>query len=252
VGEPEKYDSNTTSFLAEFGGKFKPFNNTKKDDATEEIKVFVKKADDTVETQVFKPAQWQKLYWIATQAIWGKGSPEYIQITLQLAVRFGLVTAEGLQAYCDAGKVGLDCNGFVGTYMNAVLGKNNVGANSPIDHIVLQGRPITKPEEIDDVSIYVLGLVDGNDRVIPQFSGGQMGHVMITSPFYGGGMNTQLIGEYTDKKFYRRLTVIESTGGNGLVESDYLILSHKPNGVFTVFRGVKQQPMRVRISRVWI
>ena len=249
--EPEKYDADTTKFLAEFGGKFSPFNNTKKDDATEEIKVFVKKDDETIETRIFKPAAWQKLYWYATQAIWGKGSPEDVQITLQLAVRFGLVTAEGLQAYCDAGKVGLDCNGFVGRYLNVALGKN-VGANTPIDYLVQQGRPITKIEEINDHSIYVLGYVDSADKVIPQFSEGKMGHVMISNPFHFGGLNTELIGQYSDKKIYRRLTVIESTGGKGLVQSDYLLLNHKPNGVFNVFRGVHQQTMPVRISRVWV
>jgi hypothetical protein len=249
--EPEKYDAGTTAFLAEFGGKYTPFNNTPKDDATEEIKVFVKKADETVETRTYKPADKWKLYGIATQAIWGKGSPEDVQITLQLAVRFGLIAADKIQEYCDAGKVGLDCNGFVGRYMETVLGKKTT-ANSPIDHLLLQGRPITKFEEINDVSIYVLGLVDAANKVIPQYSGGQIGHVMITNPFhFNKELNTEYIDQYSDKKFYRRLNVVESTGGNGLVSSDYMLLNNE-KGVFTVFRGIKQQPMRVRMSRVWI
>lgn len=249
--EPETYDADTTKFLAEFGGKFTPFNNTPKDDATEEIKVFVKKADDTIETKTFKPADKWKLYSIATQAIWGKGSPEDVQVTLQLAVRFGLITAQGIQAYCDSGKVGLDCNGFVGRYMQTVLGKKTT-ENSPIDHLLLQGRPVTKMEEIDDVSIYVLGLVDASNVVIPQYSGNQIGHVMITNPFHSNNeLNTKYIDQHKDGKFYRRLNVVESTGGNGLVSSDYMLLESN-NGVFTVFRGVKQEPMRVRIARVWI
>jgi hypothetical protein len=249
--EPEKYDEDTTKFLAEFGGKFTPFNNTKKDDATEEIKVFVKKADGAVETKTYKPAEWQKLYYVATQGIWGKGSPEDIQVTLQLAVRFGLVAADRLQEYCDAGKVGLDCNGFVGRYMQTVLGKKTT-ANSPIDYLMLQGRAITRFDEINDVSIYILGLVDGSNKVIPQYSGKDIGHVMITNPFhFNKELNTEYIDQYTDGKFYRRLNVVESTGGNGLVSSDYMLLSNE-NGVFTVFRGIKQQPMRVRMSRVWI
>ncbi|HEX8736817.1 MAG TPA: hypothetical protein VF721_15905 [Pyrinomonadaceae bacterium] len=250
-GEPEKYDARTTEFLAEFGGKFAPFNNTAKDDATEEIKVFVKKAGGSVETYYYKPADKWKLYGIATQAIWGKGSPEDVQITLQLAVRFGVIAADKIQAYCDAGKVGLDCNGFVGRYMQAILGKKTT-ANSPIDYLLLQGRPVTTFEEINDVSIYVFGLVDGSNKVIPQYSGRDIGHVMITNPFhFNKELNTQYIDQYSDEKFYRRLNVVESTGGNGLVSSDYMLLKNE-NGVFTVFRGVKQQPMRVRISRVWI
>jgi hypothetical protein len=249
--EPEKYDARTTEFMAEFGGKFTPFNNTPKDDATEEIKVYVKKTDDTVETKTYKPADKWTLYGIATQAIWGKGSPEDVQITLQLAVRFGLIAADRIQEYCDSGKIGLDCNGFVGRYMQAVLGKKT-SANSPIDYLLLQGRPITKFEEINDVSIYVFGLVDAANKVIPQYSGGAIGHVMITNPFHGNAeMKTEYLDQYRDGKFYRRLNVVESTGGSGLVSSDYMLLDNQ-NGVFTVFRGVKQQPMRVRISRVWI
>jgi cell wall-associated NlpC family hydrolase len=249
--ETEAYDAPTTAFLAEFGGKFTPFNNTTKDDKTEEIKVFVKKTDGAIEAKTYKPAEKWKLYGVATRAIWGKGSPEDVQITLQLAVRFGLIAADRIQEYCDAGKVGLDCNGFVGRYMQTVLGKKTT-ANSLIDHLMMQGRPITKLEEIDDVSIYILGYVDGAGKVIAQYSGGEIGHVMITNPFHRGGMKTELIGQHTDKKFYRRLTVVESTGGKGLVESDYLILDHKTNGVFTVFRGSQQRTMPVRITRVWI
>lgn len=249
--EPEKYDARTTAFLAEFGGKFTPFNQSAKDDATEEIKVFVKKADQTIETRTYKPAEKWKLYEIATRAIWGKGSPEDAQVTLQLAVRFGLIAADRIQQYCDAGKVGLDCNGFVGRYMQTVLGKKTT-ANSPIDHLLLQGRPITKFEEINDISIYVFGLVDAAGKVIPQYSGNQVGHVMITNPFHSNkDLQTEYIDQYSDKKFYRRLNVVESTGGNGLVNSDYMLLENN-NGVFTVFRGIKQHSMRVRISRVWI
>jgi hypothetical protein len=250
-GEPEKYDPQTTEFLAEFDKKFNPFNYNPKDDATEELKVFVKKVDGRVETYYYKPADKWKLYGIATQAIWGKGSPEDVQITLQLAVRFGLIAADRIQEYCDAGKIGLDCNGFVGRYMQTVLGKKT-SANSPIDYILLQGRPITRFDEINDISIYVFGLVDGSNKVIPQYSGRDIGHVMITNPFhFNKELNTEYIDQYSDKKFYRRLNVVESTGGNGLVSSDYMLLNNE-NGVFTVFRGIKQQPMRVRISRVWI
>lgn len=249
--EPEKYDADTTSFLTEFGKKFTPFNNNPKDDATEEIKIYVKNMDGGIETRTYKPADKWKLYSIATQAIWGKGSPEDIQITLQLAVRFGLIDADRIQEYCDAGKIGLDCNGFVGRYMQTVL-KKNTSANSPIDHILLQGRPVTKMDEINDVSIYVFGLVDAAGKVIAQYSGGDIGHVMITNPFhFNKDMKTEYIDQYTDGKFYRRLNVVESTGGKGLVTSDYMLLSVN-NGVFTVFRGSKQQTMRVRISRVWI
>lgn len=43
--------------------------------------------------------------------------------------------------------------------------------------------------------------------------------------------------------------VVEADAGKGLVESDYLLLSVESD-VFNVFRGSKQQKMRVRISRL--
>jgi hypothetical protein len=248
---PETYDSVTTNALSEFRNVFQPFDNNKKNDATEEIRVFVKNADNSVETMIFKPADSKKLFRLATRAMWGKGTPEEVQITLQLAVRFGLINANQLQDYCDSGKVGLDCNGFVGTYMRDILGKS-VEGNSLISSLFQQGRPINSLDEIDEVSIYIFGLVDGSNTVIPQYSGGHMGHVMITNPHGGITGTSQYIGEYKNsKKFYRRLTVIESTGGSGLVESDYLLMKCV-NGVFTVFRGCKQSSIPVRISRVWI
>ncbi len=59
----------------------------------------------------------------ATQPFSGKGSPEDVQLTLQLAARCGVVAPGGLQQYCDERvdtnypRLGLDCNGFVGNYL---------------------------------------------------------------------------------------------------------------------------------------
>lgn len=242
--EPEKYDATTTESLSEFQNKFKPFTGK----AGEEFKVFVKHYDDTVETLTFNKSQLIKLRRLATRAHWGKDTPEEVQITLQLAVRFGLVTADRLQEYCDSGKVGLDCNGFVGTYMRDVLGLN-VNENTMIDYLYKAGRPVKKIEEVNSLNLFVLGLVDRNNQVIPQFSGGSTGHVMITSP-----TGFSAIGQYGGT-FYPAARVVESTGGMGLVESDYLLLSvekagNVETGVFNVFRGSKQHKMRVRISRL--
>jgi hypothetical protein len=237
---PETYDGVTVQALSEYGNGVRPFA----DKDTKEIKVFVKKADNTIETQTFQAAEKSKLDRIAARAIWGKGSPEEVQITLQLAVRFGMIAAERLREYCDSGKVGLDCNGFVGTYLRDVLGKT-VEPNSVITELVNQGRMIKSLDEIDNLSIYVFGFVDGSNQVIPQYSGGLMGHVMITNP-----LGVEMIG-VRNKKVYRSLRVIESTGDKGLVESDYLLLRGK-HGVFTVYRGSKQSEMNVRVSRVWI
>jgi hypothetical protein len=237
---PETYDSDTTGALTEFGNAVRPFDKKE----TKEIKVFIKKADNTVETKTFQSVEKHQLNSIATRAIWGKGSPEDVQITLQLAVRFGLISAKGLRAYCDSGKIGIDCNGFVGTYMRDVLGKS-VEPNTVITGLMTQGRAINNLNEIDNLSIYIFGFLDSNNQVIAQYSGGQWGHIMITNP-----LGIEMIGVY-NKKVYRSLRVLESTGGSGLVESDYLLLNGK-NGVFKVYRGSKKSEMNVRIRRIWI
>jgi len=80
---------------------------------------------------------------LAKKAIWGKGTPERCQITLQLALRYGLAAdVQAVRKYCEDGKIGLDCNGFVGAYMRDVLGKN-VDHNTPVDSLLTTGRPIT-------------------------------------------------------------------------------------------------------------
>src|SRR6185369_11419787 len=60
--EPETYDSVTVGALTEFHNAVRPFAN--KD--TKEIKVFVKKADDTVETRTFLASEKSKLDRIAS------------------------------------------------------------------------------------------------------------------------------------------------------------------------------------------
>lgn len=243
--EPETYDAATTAALSEFQNKFKPFAGKA---AGEVFKVFVKHYDDSVETLTFNQSQNNKLRRLATRALWGKGTPEEAQITLQLAVRFKLIAEDGLQKYCDDGRIGLDCNGFVGTYMRDVLGLN-VSENSLINNLYQAGRPVKKIEEVNGLNLFVMGLVDAGNQVIAQFSGGSQGHVVITTP-----TGFSAIGQYGGK-FYPAVRVVESTGGRGLIESDYLLLSvDKANnvetGVFNVFRGSKQQRMRVRISRL--
>jgi hypothetical protein len=74
-----------------------------------------------VEVNISTLADWHQVRVRAVQAFSGNGSPEDVQLTLQLAARCG-VAANGLQQYCDErvdgySRLGLDFNGFVGNYL---------------------------------------------------------------------------------------------------------------------------------------
>ena len=59
-----------------------------------------------------------KVKFSVLNAFWGNASPEEMQITLQLAVKFDVLKKENLRAYCATNKIGTDCSGLVGNYIN--------------------------------------------------------------------------------------------------------------------------------------
>lgn len=245
AGEPEKYDAVTTKGLSDFESKIKLFAKPE----TTQMTIYTKDLSGNLKTEVFKRADKARLSRLAKRAIWGKGTPEQCQITLQLLYRFGVAAnIQQLRQYCDDGTIGLDCNGFVGTYMRDVLGKN-VGENTTILDLYKTGTPIKSFDEINNLNTYIFAMVGANGQVIARIAEGKHGHIMITTP-----TNMDMIG-VREGKVYPRLTVVESTGGKGLIESDYLLLEEekaggKNTGVFKVHRGSKNEVMRVRISRL--
>lgn len=254
--EEEAYDADTTAYLNEFERNFNPFP----DKDVNEITLYTKNADGNINTQIYTRAEKKKLLGIAKRAIWGKGTPEQCQITLQLAYRFGIAdSVEKLQKYCADGKVGLDCNGFVGTYMRDVLGKN-VDHNTPINVLIANGRPVNSFDEMNNQHLYIFGMVSGSGEVIGRVVNGKHGHIMITtfSPFADTvGVIFNGTNHTNPSKTYKRVKVVESTGGAGFVESDYLLIEEEKKngvntGVFKVHRGSKNSFIRVRISRVYI
>jgi hypothetical protein len=224
------------------------------------IKVFIASAE--VDERVFK--SFNEIWYYANKAFWGKGSPEEIQITLQLVLRFNLATPQTLQVYCDEktdglaqGRIGLDCNGFVGNYLeHGSWGKawdgHKVGfqayeANTDIQSIMSKLGPEVK--SIDDINLhdtYVMGLVDPTTKhIIARFSGGHTGHIVVTTPF------TFIATDGIKRSI--KMKVVESTLDAGLTESDYMLLSGK-DYVFTVSRGSKKgtayEKMSVRMRPV--
>ncbi len=242
-GEPEHYNIlNAKNGLGALYSKLQA-HFTKKGAS---IKVYIATAE--LGEKVF--TSFNEVWYYANKAYWGKASPEEIQITLQLVLRFNLATPQSLQAYCDEktdglaqGRIGLDCNGFVGNFLeHGYRGKawdsNKVGfqsyeANIDIQSIMSKLGPEVK--SINDINlndIYVMGLVDPTTKqVIARFSGGHTGHIVVTTPF------TFIATDGVKREI--KMKVVESTLDAGLTESDYMVLSGK-DYVFRVSRGSKK------------
>ena len=202
---------------------------------------------------------------------YGKGSPEDVQIVLQLAVRCGLIgkTQQEVQTYCDEtdnqgmGQIGLDCNGFVGNFLWHTVGgrmwvekppakSNDSWASSGIRSLLQKvGKRIKTIEDLVSNGVYVLGRVNRLGNIIDRKEGKEIGHVMISQsltlkakPIYMP-MRGYKLGEVPS------LQVIEATSKKGLLASTYDILEIDKNGIFRVWRGSKQEDMRVQIYRVF-
>lgn len=206
------------------------------------------------------------VWYYARKAYWGKGSPEEVQITLQLAVRFNLIQEARLQESCDEatdlnaqGMIGLDCNGFVGNYIeHGYRGKawdeNKAGhegymANTGIVSIMNTLGPEVKT--IDDIRFetYVMGLVAPNGQVIDRFWGNSTGHIVITTPFTFFIEAATAFFKERDNKRAIKMRVVESTPNAGLTESDYLVTGIN-DYVFKVWRGSTNSEMSVRMRPI--
>lgn len=203
----------------------------------------------------------------------GKGSPEGIQAALQLAATDGpgekaIVSAGKLQEACDQ-LLGVDCNGFVGSFLrfghratpwwSLAPTANTVSPNDLISSIwsKVPGSERRSPAEVDPNDLNLLVLVDSAGKVIP---GGKPphGHIAVSEP--GRSMSTKWTS--ADLKVPRgtlvpAIFVVESTGAkqkngaNGLVTSWYHYVSHPrlgKQGVFLVHRGLNGKTMSVRIK----
>ena len=206
------------------------------------LKVFVDGQEKTF-------LSFNEAWYYARKAYFGKASPQEVQITLQLAVRFKLTTKQDLQTYCDArtddlaqGRIGLDCNGFVGNFIEHgngdkawdadKIGESNYLANVGIKDIMdKMGPEVESAEGINFAETYVLGLIDpATNQVINQQAGKLTAHIVVTTP------TTVSIKE--NEQTFVQFRAVESTHDVGLTESDYRLLSGK-NKIFEVRRGSK-------------
>ncbi len=191
----------------------------------------------------------------------GKGSPEQVQATIQLLYRFRNNKSSVEQFAGGVGKqneynfIGLDCNGFVGNYLQRVawkktydwLNQNNEhhpGPDSMIKDLFTDTtNPVYSMEEFgtgaQTIWIFVFCSPDGHIYDHGDGPGGA-GHIMITDP-----------GVVSYRKDEVRITVSESTPtalgstGGGPQTSEYIIKQVLKQGnkatrtgaVFQVWRG---------------
>jgi hypothetical protein len=197
----------------------------------------------------------------------GKASPESVQVILQLILRLDpkKVTKETVQAYCDE-HLGLDCNGFVGNYLRhgkdgrpwTDVQKRGDRARGPSTDIatMVGTRFVKKPADLKFTDLYVLGMVDKDNRVLP--GGGKgTGHVVAVQPFTlvdkvspFGQDKCYTPGFAKDPAKNPSFWTVESTGGIGLTASWYNVVSVDKAGIFTVYRGCKASKFRVRVAPV--
>ena len=202
----------------------------------------------------------------------GKGSPESIQVALQLAAvdlpeSPPMVLPEDFQSYCDRW-FGVDCNGFVGNYLRHVYGgvswsdvnlsSDASEANDLISTIwdKFEGVERAQLDEVDASELNLLVMTDGNGEVVP---GGKppYGHIMISVPGESAKVvnSLQKLPGKADAEM-PAIAVVEATaakdstdGLSGLARSfyAYAYVGTQP-GMFTVLRGLNNTAMHVRVK----
>lgn len=174
----------------------------------------------------------------------GKGSPEQVQIAIQLVYRFRRVTTP-VEQFVQRDFVGLDCNGFVGNYYRKVIqGESwrvadvdrDPGPTTWMSGLHQLGTEMRELKDLTPDGTYILTWCYDNGVIIDP-EGGKYGHVMITQP-----------GTLKGAPGGQTIKVVEATPPK-LRSIDYTIRSGK-NGVFFVERGSPKDTMYVRVCRL--
>lgn len=220
------------------------------------VTVTVKSIDGDTEEIEFKKASDAQRHFNAPFV--GKGSPEQVQIAIQLVYRYRKVSTP-IEKFVELDFVGLDCNGFVGNYYQKIVQgqdwktadvNKDPGPTTLMDDLLALGKEVMDAGDLESDGTYIFVWCDGNGNIknpqrdVPN----TFGHVMITEP-------DTLSGDPGEQTIH----VVEATasGNRKLRDLDYTIKSSKPvvvNGrkgaVFSVERGSAGDVMPVRISRL--
>ena len=167
----------------------------------------------------------------------GKGSPEAIAVALHLVAKYKLYdkkfrenAALGIENYCES-YIGLDCNGFVFNYAQAI-GLTSKKVDTSIESYALPPR--ARRAELEEVQ--------PNDVLVAS----DFGHINIIDSVHG-------ITTGPDGKQALRCTVVESTASNvskeakaangGLQNSVYSLRKAGRDKLFNTERPKGSRPM---------
>jgi hypothetical protein len=195
----------------------------------------------------------------------GKGTPEDAQIAIQLLYRYHKTSIPPDHFVEAPGFIGLDCSGFVGSYVQRVVheqtwqeakDKDDLpfgGADDGIGEIfngakdAPGGGEMKHLEDLVSEDTYILALCDGGDGKIKEPDGhGHYGHIMLTEP------NTMSPGVYGTAPA-RLVRVVQASGSFGeLHSSNYFLHSpgNKSHGTVFTLSGETEMPVRVARLKV--
>jgi hypothetical protein len=187
----------------------------------------------------------------------GKGSPEQAQLAIQLVYRYHKAVFTPEQ-FVEKDFIGLDCNGFVGNYIQGVVRDKpwleartdeDPGPTTLIGSLLkAQGRDnqITDVNDLQAEETYLFGLCDPDGFIWdPKDARGHTsGHIMITEP-----------GTLEQVDDGCKIGVVEATaaGNRELRCLDYTITGatkEQFGTVFHVLRGSPSDKMNVRVARL--
>jgi hypothetical protein len=266
LGLKKAYQQSANS-IDVFKNKVRPHLNEK----TESITVWVKTIAGDVVSKTYTDRY--ALAENVNDPFYGKGSPEEVQVVLQLAVRYGVFPREKVQIYCDNGNIGLDCNGFVGNYLRHVVQgkawdtdarskeekKTEFDGNALIASIMGFGSRTTPVKSLDEIAqfphaTYLLAMAHENGRYHDQGRNPDgtvsHGHIMVSEPNTLWPLTDAAVPGAGRVPKAVQMKVIESTGGDGLVDSTYYLYGGNKHFAFTAHRGVKNERMTVRVARL--
>lgn len=226
-GDPKKFDKGIDRYY------FNDLTGAVRDQ--KDIYTRIKRIDGVIESSGY---DYSDMSYSLVAPFYGKGYPEEVQLALQMRYRYQK-TKFGLTDFVNSSFIGLDCNGFVGGYLDRRnsqdkwLRKSASKTSDPIKTL-LGTQYLTSWDDFrpPGPNCLILGLCDKYGNVKDHSPDGGVGHIVITEPC-------------TMTKFSSKgpveVEAVESTGGIGLTSGIYKIetmhLDASKRAFFHVERG---------------
>jgi hypothetical protein len=226
-GDPKKFDKGTDRhYFNDLTGSVR---------GQKDIYTRIKRIDGVFESSGY---DYSDISYSLVAPFYGKGYPEEVQLVLQMRYRYQK-TNLALADFVQSSFIGLDCNGFVGGYLdrrNAQdkwLRKSASKTSEPIQTL-LGTQYFTSWDNFrpPGPTCLILGLCDKYGNVKDHTPDGGVGHIVITEPCTM--MKLSPTGPI-------EVQAVESTGGIGLTSGIYRIetmhLDARRRAFFHVDRG---------------